>query len=215
MPSIITDEMVKQNCPMSRPVPLKAYGMLNPNAKVGTKPSYMKKRGRTGIRYNELPIYAPATVRGLAESMCNISKVNCSEVEQYLEERIENEIQLFEGNGGGDGGGGSGGDGGELDMVLVEPEGVVFDQYDVPDVPPDIVELEDVGTQTRGRGRPSGSDREMTVDPSRFESAGEGEVEDPAGMQSVGTEMRGRGRPSRDEELAPSNLRRRREDDGL
>ena len=200
MPSIITDEMVKQSCPMSRPVPLKAYGMLNPNAKVGTKPSYMKKRGRTGIRYNELPIYAPATVRGLAESMCNISKVNCAEVENYLEERIENEIQLFEGNGGGGGGG-------EVDMVMVDPEGTVFDQYDIPDVPPDIVELEDAGTQTRGRGRPSRSDREIFTDPSRFQSAGEGEVEDPEGTQSVGTEPRGRGRPSDAEQLAPSRLR--------
>lgn len=205
MPSIITDEMVKQSCPMSRPVPLKAYGMLNPNAKVGTKPSYMKKRGRTGIRYNELPIYAPATVRGLAESMCNISKVNCAEVENYLEERIENEIQLFEGNRLGEG---------EVDMVMVDPEGTVFDQYDIPDIPPDI-EVEDAGTQTRGRGRPSGSDREMSADPSRFQSAGEGEVEDPEGTQSVGTELRGRGRPSDAEQLAPSRLRGSREEDEL
>lgn len=201
MPSIITDEMVKQNCPMSRPVPLKAYGMLNPNAKVGTKPSYMKKRGRTGIRYNELPIYAPATVRGLAESMCNISKVNCAEVEQYLEERIENEIELFEGKRVGEGGV-------EVDMVMVDPEGVVFDKYDIPDIPPDI-EVEDAQTQTRGRGRPSESDREMSADPSRFQSAGEGQIEDPEGTQSVGTEPRGRGRPSRAEQLTPKKLRLR------
>jgi len=137
MPSIITDEMVKQSCLMSRPVPLKAYGMLNPNARVGTKPSYMKKRGRTGIRYNELPIYAPATVRGLAESMCNISKVNCAEVENYLEERIQNEIQSFEGNRLGEG---------EVNMVMVDPEGAVFDQYDIPDIPPNIevVDAEEV-----------------------------------------------------------------------
>lgn len=180
MPSIITDEMVKQSCPMSRPVPLKAYGMLNPNAKVGTKPSYMKKRGRTGIRYNELPIYAPATVRGLAESMCNISKVNCAEVENYLEERIENEIQLFEGNRLGEG---------EVNMVMVDPEGTVFDQYDIPDIPPDI-EVEDAGTQTTASAMAGtkplrkGKLEEGQViysDPSRFQSAGATEGETGVG----------------------------------
>ena len=181
MPSIITDEMVKQSCLMSRPVPLKAYGMLNPNAKVGTKPSYMKKRGRTGIRYNELPIYAPATVRGLAESMCNISKVNCAEVENYLEERIENEIQLFEGKRVGEG---------EVDMVMVDPEGVVFDKYDIPDVPPDIVDLEDAETQTTAsamagtkplRKGKLEEGKVMDADPSRFESAGATEGETGVG----------------------------------
>ena len=181
MPSIITDEMVKQNCPMSRPVPLKAYGMLNPNARVGTKPSYMKKRGRTGIRYNELPIYAPATVRGLAESMCNISKVNCAEVENYLEERIENEIQLFEGNSVGEG---------EVNMVMVDPEGAVFDQYDIPDVPPDIVDLEDAETQTTAsamagtkplRKGKLEEGKVIYADPSQFQSAGATEGETGVG----------------------------------
>ena len=181
MPSIITDEMVKQNCPMSRPVPLKAYGMLNPNARVGTKPSYMKKRGRTGIRYNELPIYAPATVRGLAESMCNISKVNCAEVENYLEERIENEIQSFEGNRVGEG---------EVNMVMVDPEGAVFDQYDIPDVPPDIVDLEDAETQTTAsamagtkplRKGKLEEGKVIYADPSQFQSAGATEGETGVG----------------------------------
>jgi len=180
MPSIITDEMVKQSCLMSRPVPLKAYGMLNPNARVGTKPSYMKKRGRTGIRYNELPIYAPATVRGLAESMCNISKVNCAEVENYLEERIQNEIQSFEGNRVGEG---------EVNMVMVDPEGAVFDQYDIPDIPPDI-EVEDAETQTTAsamagtKALRKGKQEEGKViysDPSRFQSAGATEGETGVG----------------------------------
>ena len=214
MPSIITDEMVKQNCPMSRPVPLKAYGMLNPNARVGTKPSYMKKRGRTGIRYNELPIYAPATVRGLAESMCNISKVNCAEVENYLEERIENEIQLFEGNSVGEG---------EVNMVMVDPEGAVFDQYDIPDVPPDIVDLEDAETQTTAsamagtkplRKGKLEEGKVIYADPSQFQSAGatEGEtgvgtgdldVNEPRAVQGGFV-----GRP-------PSRLRGSREEDEL
>ena len=195
MPSIITDEMVKQHCAMSRPVPLKAYGMLNPNAKVGTKPSYMKRRGRTGIRYNELPVYAPATVRGLAESMCNISKVNCAEVENYLEKRIENEIQLFEENRVGEG---------EVEMVMVDPEGVVFDPYDIPDVPPDIVELEDAETQTTAsemagtkplRKGKLEEGKVMDADPSRFESAGatEGETGVGTGELDVNKPLAGQG----------------------
>ncbi len=187
MPSVITDAMVKEQCSMSRPIPMKAIEMLNPNSKVGFKPRYVKNRGRSGIRYTEQPVYAPASVNSLVQSICNITKLEEEVVENYLENRIQDEVVVF--NAQGDGGGGGGGVG------LVNPEDVVFDQYDIPDVPLDIVELEDVGTQTRKsffggtNALRKGVLEEGVVidyDPNRFQSAG-GDVEPASGTTETGT----------------------------
>ena len=189
MPSVITDAMVKEQCSMSRPIPMKAIGMLNPNSKVGSKPSYVKNRGRSGIRYTEQPVYAPASVNSLVQSICNITKLEEEVVENYLENRIQDEVVEYM----------------KEDVSLDEEvfpifntENVKFDPYDIPDAPADIVELEDTGSQTRGAGRPRADEgRVVDVDPSRFESAGAEEVGDPAGMVSVGelSTDRPRGRP--------------------
>ena len=216
MPSVITDAMVKEQCSMSRPIPMKAIEMLNPNSKVGSKPSYVKNRGRSGIRYTEQPVYAPASVNSLVQSICNITKLEEEVVENYLENRIQDEVVVF--NAQGDGGGGGGGV-----IELVNPEEVVFDPYDIPDVPLDIVELEDRGSLTRGAGRPPADEgRVMDAEPTRFQSAGAEEVGDPAGMVSVGelSTDRPRGRP-RDENIiiasprGSSNLRGSYDDEEL
>ena len=99
MPSVITDAMVKEQCSMSRPIPMKAIGMLNPNSKVGFKPSYVKNRGRSGIRYTEQPTYAPASVNSLVQSICNITKLDGEVVENYLENRIQDEVGVPVGGG--------------------------------------------------------------------------------------------------------------------
>lgn len=91
MPVLITDDMVKKECAMSRPIPMKALGIMKPNRKVGFKPNYIKQ-GRSGIRYTELPTYAPASVNSLVQSICNITKLETSEVENYLENAISQQI---------------------------------------------------------------------------------------------------------------------------
>ena len=84
--------MVKELCAMSRPIPMKAMAMLDTNKKVGSKPNYVKNKGRSGIRYTDRPSYAPASVGSLAQSICNITKIDVEEVENYLENRINDEV---------------------------------------------------------------------------------------------------------------------------
>mgnify|MGYP000091147400 CR=1 FL=1 len=95
MPSIITDDMVKEMCKMSRPIPIQAIGVLDPNKKVGTKPNFIRKKGRTGIKPVELPIYAPANINGLVQSICNITKLEPEVVENYLDNAISQEISVY------------------------------------------------------------------------------------------------------------------------
>lgn len=92
MSSIITDDMVKEMCSLQRPIPMKALGILNSNPKVGNKPNFIRKKGRSGIKAVDLPIYAPASVENLVQSICSITKLDEAVVEQYLEKRIDNEI---------------------------------------------------------------------------------------------------------------------------
>jgi len=88
MPLILTDEYIRKNCMSAYPVPLKALKGLKPNA--DKTPNYISKRGRSGIRPADLPIYAPASVRSLANSISNISKLEPAVVETYLENMINN-----------------------------------------------------------------------------------------------------------------------------
>lgn len=193
MPSIITDDMVKELCVMSRPIPMKAMAMLDTNKRVGSKPNYVKNKGRSGIRYTDRPSYAPASVGSLAQSICNITKIDVEEVENYLENRINDEVVQFN----------TEADGGGNIMEMVNPEDVVFDPYDIPDVPPDI---ENAETQTRGQGRPPRSDEGTVIytDPSRFESAGDVDVEYGENQVNMGEDtQRGRGRPRGDTTITP------------
>ena len=192
MPSIITDDMVKELCAMSRPIPMKAMAMLDTNKKVGSKPNYVKNKGRSGIRYTDRPSYAPASVGSLAQSICNITKIDVEEVENYLENRINDEVVQFN----------TEADGGGNIMEMVNPEDVVFDPYDIPDVPPDI---ENAETQTRGQGRPAADEGTVIyTDPSRFESAGDVDVEYGENQVNMGEDtQRGRGRPRGDTTITP------------
>ena len=97
MPSIITDDMVKEMCKMSRPIPIQAIGVLDPNKKVGAKPNFIRKKGRTGIKPVELPIYAPANINGLVQSICNITKLEPEVVENYLDNAITQELGEYTG----------------------------------------------------------------------------------------------------------------------
>ena len=85
--SIITDEMVKDMCSMSRPIPMGSMGFLSPNNKVGFKPNYIK-RGRLGIKPVVLPVYAPASVASLIKSTCELSKLDKEVVTEYVENQI-------------------------------------------------------------------------------------------------------------------------------
>ena len=96
MPSIITDDMVKKMCFTSRPIPIQAMGVLDPNRKIGAKPNFIKKRRRDGIKPVDLPIYAPASVGGLVQSICNITKLEPVVVENYLEKAIDQEMRSVE-----------------------------------------------------------------------------------------------------------------------
>ena len=87
MSSIITDEMVKDLCSMSRPIPMGSMGFLSPNNKVGFKPNYIK-RGRLGIKPVVLPVYAPASVASLIKSTCELSKLDKVLVTEYVENQI-------------------------------------------------------------------------------------------------------------------------------
>jgi len=98
MPSIITDDMVKAMCFTSRPIPVQAIGVLDPNRKIGYKPNFIRKRGRSGIKPVQLPIYAPASVGGLVHSICEITKLKPLVVENYLENAIDQELGEYTGN---------------------------------------------------------------------------------------------------------------------
>ena len=87
MPSIITDDMVKDLCSMSRPIPIGSMGFLSPNNKAGFKPNYIK-RGRLGIKPVALPVYAPASVASLIKSTCELSKLDKEVVTEYVENQI-------------------------------------------------------------------------------------------------------------------------------
>ena len=90
MPLILTDEYVKKNCMSAYPVPLKALKGLKPNR--DKTPNYITKLGRTGIKPIDLPIYSPASVRSLANSISNISKLERDFVNGYLENMIDDEM---------------------------------------------------------------------------------------------------------------------------
>ena len=90
MPLILTDEYVKKNCMSAYPVPLKALKGLKPNR--DKTPNYITKLGRTGIKPIDLPIYSPASVRSLANSISNISKLERDFVSDYLENMIDDEM---------------------------------------------------------------------------------------------------------------------------
>ena len=87
MPSIITDDMVKDLCSMSRPIPIGSMGFLSPNNKKGFTPNYIK-RGRVGIKPVALPVYAPASVASLIKSTCELSKLDKEVVTEYVENQI-------------------------------------------------------------------------------------------------------------------------------
>jgi len=88
MPLILTDDYIRKNCMSAYPVPLKALKGLKPNA--DKTPNYISKRGRSGIRPADMPIYAPASVGSLVKSISNISKLEPAVVETYLENMINN-----------------------------------------------------------------------------------------------------------------------------
>ena len=94
MPLILTDEYVKKNCMSQYPVPLKALKGLKPNR--DKTPNYITKLGRTGIKQIDLPIYSPASVRSLANSISNISKLERDFVNGYLENMINSEMDGLE-----------------------------------------------------------------------------------------------------------------------
>jgi hypothetical protein len=93
MPSIITDDMVKEMCSMSRPIPITSTGFLSHNNKVGFTPTYIK-RGRGGIRPVALPIYPPASVASLIQSTCNLSKLDKVVVTEHIEQAIAKKIPV-------------------------------------------------------------------------------------------------------------------------
>jgi len=190
MPSIITDDMVKEMCRMSRPIPIQAIGVLDPNRKVGAKPNFIRKRGRTGIKPVELPIYAPANINGLVTSICNITKLEPEVVENYLEKSIDQELGEYSG------------------ATKFEYQGFdnEFDEAVEPvmstapvQIPASVqeppVELFDVETQTRGAGRPPKDEKIITA--GSFQSAGDVAVEYAEGTANVGEDTtRPRGRPA-------------------
>jgi len=188
MPSIITDDMVKEMCKMSRPIPIQAIGILDPNKKVGAKPNFIRKRGRTGIKPVELPIYAPANINGLVQSICNITKLEPEVVENYLDNTISQELGEYTG---------------AKKEVPITMDYLGFDNEFDEAVEPIMstsssqeppIELFDVETQTRGAGRPP--NQEKTIIAGQFKSAGDVDVEYAEGTANVGEDTsRPRGRP--------------------
>lgn len=193
MPSIITDDVVKEMCKMSRPIPLKAIGVLNPNRKVGSKPNYMK-RGRTGIKPVELPTYAPASVNSLVKSICNITKLEPDVVEQYLEKKIDNELSEYTGAKK------------EIEIQFDADQMANYEDFIATQTGSaynEPIELSDAATQTRGAGRPPNEER--TIIPGTFESAGDVDVEYPEGTANVGEDTtRPRGRPAASSMITPT-----------
>ncbi len=192
MPLIITDEMVKKECMMSRPIPVQAMGVLKPK-RVGNKPNYIRKRGRSGIRPVELPIYAPASVGGLVKSICDISKLDEQVVEKYLENGINNQLAQYNKQQ----------DNKLQDFVMNFPAAEQPDEEVSAAEEP--VELFDVETQTRGAGRPPKN--EVILDAGVFQSAGDVVVDYPDGTANTNEDTnRPAGRP-RDENTIKPRLR--------
>ena len=140
MPQIITDEMIKKMCNLEKPMDLRAIKMLNPSRnKENYKPKYIKDENMVGIRYSELPTYAPANLRGLINAIKNNSKVDEKIIVNYLETNIEREIQKY---------------GDEETKMELDDEEPVFEEF-IVDQGGDgvsIVELEDKETQSVGLG---------------------------------------------------------------
>ena len=96
MPVLMTDEMIKKMCGLERPMDMRSIGILNPaRNKEGYKPKYITDKKMEGIKYTELPTYAPANVRGLIGAIKNNSKVAEPIIEKYLETSIEREIGKY------------------------------------------------------------------------------------------------------------------------
>ena len=196
MPSIITDEMVKEMCFTSRPIPIQAIGVLDPNRRIGSKPNFIKKRGRTGIKPVKLPIYAPASVGGLVHSICEITKLEPIVVENYLENAIGQELGEYTGNQE------------EIEVRLDADQEPIYADFETENMgggssSETPIELIDIETQTRAselqdtKPLRKGELEEgvvISANPSRFVSAGatEGEtgtgtgdinVNDPRGVQ--------------------------------
>ena len=184
MPSIITDDMVKDLCSMSRPIPIGSMGFLSPNNKVGFKPNYIK-RGRLGIKPVALPVYAPASVASLIKSTCELSKLDKEVVTEYVENQIAERNPVaadlgveafyeadvdYEG-----------------EMEYEEPTGSasetpieLFDQ----DTQTTASELADTKPLRKGKDEEG---RVMYTDPSRFESAGSDPVMPKDNERDFGT----------------------------
>ena len=184
MPSIITDDMVKDLCSMSRPIPIGSMGFLSPNNKVGFKPNYIK-RGRLGIKPVALPVDAPASVASLIKSTCELSKLDKEVVTEYVENQIAERNPVaadlgveafyeadvdYEG-----------------EMEYEEPTGSasetpieLFDQ----DTQTTASELADTKPLRKGKDEEG---RVMYTDPSRFESAGSDPVMPKDNERDFGT----------------------------
>jgi len=194
MPSIITDDMVKEMCKMSRPIPIQAIGVLDPNKKVGAKPNFIRKRGRTGIKPVELPIYAPANINGLVTSICNITKLEPEVVENYLDNAISQELGEYTGTQE------------DIDIRFDADQMPIYEDYaDVQEgsASETPIELFDAETQTRGAGRPPKD--ENIIIAGKFESVGDVEVEYPEGTVNVGEDtVRPAGRPPASSMITPT-----------
>ena len=125
MSSIITDDMVKEMCSLQRPIPMKALGILSSNPKVGNKPNFIRKKGRSGIKAIDLPIYAPASVENLVQSICSITKLDEEVVEQYLEKRIDNQMNVREVEIKYDG------------EIVPLSDDIVYDEFPIPEATPE------------------------------------------------------------------------------
>jgi len=194
MPSIITDDMVKEMCRMSRPIPIQAIGVLDPNRKVGAKPNFIRKRGRTGIKPVELPIYAPANINGLVTSICNITKLEPEVVENYLDNAITQELGEYTGTQE------------DIENSFNADQMPIYEDYaDVQEgsASETPIELFDAETQTRGAGRPPKD--ENIIIAGKFESVGDVEVEYPEGTVNVGEDtVRPAGRPPASSIITPT-----------
>ena len=194
MPSIITDDMVKEMCKMSRPIPIQAIGVLDPNKKVGAKPNFIRKRGRTGIKPVELPIYAPANINGLVTSICNITKLEPEVVENYLDNAISQELGEYTGTQE------------DIENRFDADQMPIYEDYaDVQEgsASETPIELFDAETQTRGAGRPPKD--ENIIIAGKFESVGDVEVEYPEGTVNVGEDtVRPAGRPLASSLITPT-----------
>jgi len=208
MPSIITDDMVKSMCFISRPIPVQAIGVLDPNRRVGNQPNFIRKRRRTGIKPVDMPIYAPASVGGLVHSICDITKLEPPVVENYLENAISQELGEYTGNR-------------QETEILFDADMMPYADFDteldedlsalsfpvqIPasaQEPP--IELFDVDTQIEdGEDKTQAQLTDRIITPGVFQSAGDVEVKYPEGTASVGEDStRRRGRPPASSQITP------------